>query len=224
MESYVLENTMFKFPNYMGNMAFYSSYKSLKGNRKEVLKHLLKLGLFNTKASKGVFVLTDDSEKFQIFDNDMILHIQNMADQYIFYGEQLLELFDNSLSKENFCQIYKDITLFRDRVQVTRDKFFNFVFRVMKIEDEPTLCCQIYYSGESIYSIAVKKKITFRLDRFIKFLDTTKTVLHMYKDPKNIIDYRKNADQKNYHFGTYYKPPNNLYHKFQNLHSISNEP
>ena len=215
---------MFSFPNYMGNMSFYSKYKSLKGKQKDILKYLIKEGLFSTNTGKGVFVLTDDFEKFQVFDNDIMLHIQNMADQYIFYGEQLLELFDNSLCKENFCKIYKDITLFRDRVQITRDKFFNFVFRVMKNEDnEPILYCQMYYSGDSIYSMAVKKRVTFRLDRFIKFLETNKTVLHMYKDPRNIIDYRKNADKKNYHFGTCDAPPDNLYHKFQNLNSISHD-
>ena len=228
---YELENGTVKFPNYMGTLCYFSSHKQLLKTKKVkfILNQLVKKNLVDPK-HKGVFYFEDLYNKFQLFDIDIMMHIQNMADQYIFYGEDLIQMFDKNGTKntrtfhgDKFYKLFKDTIFFKDRIHVTRNMFFNITFSLLKDGDEDDLYCQMYYNGENIDSKSIKQKITFRLDRFIQFLKKNKTTLHMYKDPKNIIDFRKSADKKNYHYGYFLTPPKNLYETFMKNNCIASD-
>ena len=227
---YELNNNTVKFPNYMGSLSYFSSHKQLQDKKtKYILNQLVKNDLIDPKL-KGVFLFKDIFEKFQLFDIDIMLHIQNMADQYIFCGEDLHQMFDKEGEKntrtfhgKNFYTQFKDRIFFKDRIQITRNKFFNIIFTLMKHDDEDDLYCQMYYSGENINSKAITQRVTFLLKKFLKFLKKNKTTLHMYADPQNIIDYRKTADRQNYEYGFFLTPPKNLYQQFIENNYISKD-
>ena len=207
----------------MGDILYFSSHKHLvktKKYTKRRLKKLTKEDLIDHK-KKGVFYFEDCFGIFQLFDMDILLHIQNMADQYIFYGDDL----EQQLGKKvignrrtfhgnNFSKVYKDVIFFKDRIQVSRNKFFNLTFNLVDDNGEEEIYCQMYYSGENIHLESLRKKVSFQLDKFLHFLKENKEILHMYRDPANTIDYRKPVGQKNYIYELIAEPPKNLYDKF----------
>lgn len=226
-----LSNTSSKGWPSMGEISYFSSHKYLiqkKKYTKRRLKKLIKEDLVDPK-KRGVFYFEDRFNKFQLFDIDILLHIQNMADQYLFYGEDLEEnlgkgVKDNrrTFHGKNFSIVYKGTIFFKDRMQVSRNKFFNITFNLVD-DDEEEIHCQMYYSGENIYSDSLRQRVSFPLKKFLRFLRENKRILHMYRDPANSIDYRKPINNKNYIYETILQPPKNLYDLFLESNQIMHE-
>lgn len=245
---YVIANNAFNRTVDHGTMDYYSHYsliKDLSPEHSQAIDVLLKTNVVSQR-QRGVFLFTDSFDEFQIFDNDVILHIQCQTPKYIHYGEELLRLYaercEENKKEFSFATIYRNDVIFKDRIQVSRNKYFNIVYRLLEEEagsyddvdrikegrePEPTKqirpYVQMYYSGANIFSDSLKTRVTYDLDSFIQFLIGHSKVLHMYNNQNIIISSRRPVTDDNYRFGTWNHAPMSLYDIFQEENSITTD-
>ena len=161
---YTVENKAFRETVLTGTMEYFSNWRLLKrmsNEHGEALDVLMKTNIINPR-QRGVFVLTDGFGESQIFDTDIMMHIQCMAKQYHHYGAELLRCVGNNLlddeknnRQDGFSTIYRNKQVFKDTIQVAKHKWFNIVYKLVEGE-QPDM--EIIYDSDSCEDIMVPKE------------------------------------------------------------------
>ena len=222
---YVLENIAFN--ETVGcNMEYYADFGNLKTRGEEfeeAIDVLAKTHLINTR-QRGVFVFTDNFNDFQIFDSEIILHLQHMANQFVYYADDLLALYEEKLQEKDegkkFISQYTNVILFKNRLRVTRNKYFNMIYKLLECEKADSrettieLYCQLFYSGPSLFSPSLTTRVTFPLSKFRDFLQNHTSTLHMYSNSNVALSGPRRIGKDTYKFQAWGDMPHNQYEVF----------
>ena len=204
----------------LGSLKYLSNYNILQKEQyphdyfKEALNLMLRTNLKN-RTAKPIVIVRSEIEGVQMFDQEFLLHLQNMSPDLLFYGKDILKQGErileaenenrNQSDEENFSEtemiqplskqekekdFYSSISLYRCSYEMPRNRYLNIVYKVIEIDEIHDFYCQIYYCGPNLFSRELTQKLTFKLSSFLQFLENNSDTLHLYFNARAFINKR----------------------------------
>ena len=206
----------------LGSLKYLSNYNILQKEQyphdyfKEALNLMLRTNLKN-RSAKPILIIRSEIEGVQMFDQEFLLHLQNMSPDLLFYGKDILKqgaaIISEKNENRNECEeedfseteitqpepeskqekekdFYSSISLYRCSYEMPRNRYLNIVYKIIEVDEIPDFYCQIYYCGPNLFSRELTQKLTFKLSPFLQFLENNSDTLHLYFNARAFINKR----------------------------------